>query len=159
MRVLLIVLLVTIVGVFSVLLVGRDDPHATRKVLWQQAEQSIKENPVFADGPSGFQAAVTRRVKDDNYLMQYVAPFAPNPHNIFLVLWVEWGVLTLAAFLFLLAVFARSLRSSYFPAAAAAAMTAIIVHGLVDTPILKNDLALLFATILLLGMIREKGRV
>lgn len=150
--------LILIVSTFSVLMVGRDDPHATRKILWEQAAQSIKENPLFADGPAGFQAAVMRRVKDDNYLLQYVAPFAPNPHNIFLVLWVEWGVFTLAAFLLLLGVFLRSLRGSAFPAAAAAAMTAILVHGLVDTPILKNDLALIFATALLLGAIRSERR-
>jgi O-antigen ligase len=75
------------------------------------------------------------------------------PHNIVLNMWTETGFLGLAAFLWLLA---QAFRVSWrgWTAGPVAwrgiqlgivlAMLAIVVHGLVDVPYFKNDLALEF---------------
>ena len=79
------------------------------------------------------------------------------PHNIVLNMWTETGLLGLAAFFWLLV---QTFRVSWTgwtsgpPAWRAIqlgivlAMVAIIVHGLVDVPYFKNDLALEFWTLL-----------
>lgn len=84
------------------------------------------------------------------------------PHNVFLNFWAELGLPGLATFLALVGWFAwgtrLALRGASRPlvAAAAAAMAALLVHGLVDVPYFKNDLAVLFWLILLVPFLARR---
>jgi putative inorganic carbon (HCO3(-)) transporter len=81
------------------------------------------------------------------------------PHNVFLNFWVELGIAGLILFLVIIAAFWRSvaaaLRTPYRAIAvgAAGAMVTLLVHGLVDVPYFKNDLAVLFWLIVLIPML------
>jgi len=83
------------------------------------------------------------------------------PHNIFLNFWTELGLAGMLLFVWLVIKFfvisAQTLNSTNHDArrwlsiALIGAMTLIIIHGLVDAPYFKNDLAIIFW--LLLGMV------
>lgn len=145
-----------ILGVFA--LIERNDRHSTRSALWGTAAEVIGERPLLGAGPEHFQDEVRRRMGGDEELRRFVIPRAPDAHNVFLVTWTEWGLLTLLGFLGLLGTAGRLLvgrRDTWVPPAAAMG-AAIVAHGLVDTPVLKNDLALVFMTVLLLTTLPKR---
>jgi len=82
------------------------------------------------------------------------------PHNIFLNFWSELGLAGLLLFLWLivktavilwrLARRASNQKEKYLAAGLGAALAAIVVHGLVDVPYFKNDLAAMFWIVLAL---------
>ena len=74
------------------------------------------------------------------------------PHTIVLNFWSELGLAGLALFIVIVWQFFRTLRKACyddpsrhaFTVALSAAMIVMLVHGLVDVPYFKNDLAMLF---------------
>jgi len=73
-----------------------------------------------------------------------------TPHNIILNFWLEIGLLGLVAFGMIFAKFFKQTKvkllqqKSWLTLGIAAAMITILVHGLIDVPYFKNDLAILF---------------
>lgn len=80
-----------------------------------------------------------------------------HPHNVFLAFWLNLGLLGFASFLWILQqCFKKAWRFlknvtglavmslEWFHALGLAMLVIILIHGLVDTPFFKNDLALLF---------------
>lgn len=124
-----------------------------RRMLIENAAEFIKAKPVFGIGPNQFQARLNERYYTDVFLARYYLPFAPNAHNLLLVLWSEWGLVTLAGFLGLVVTTGRRLVAHHGvrTAVPAAVLTAMLAHGLVDTPVLKNDLALIFMAMVALA--------
>jgi O-antigen ligase len=130
------------------------DPNNTlvsREHLWQATLRMLQDHPIFGTGLYGFRRSIQPYrggVYQENLIY---------PHNIVLNAWTETGLLGLAAFLWLLVqTFLVSWRGwTSGPVAWRAiqlgiflAMVAIVVHGLVDVPYFKNDLALEFWTLL-----------
>ncbi|MBI4262209.1 O-antigen ligase family protein [Candidatus Uhrbacteria bacterium] len=83
----------------------------------------------------------------------------PYPHNIMLNFWTELGLFGLLSFLWLIVAAYQcaikkikrlgfSVLNLGFPAVAS--LTTLLVHGLVDVPFFKNDLAILFWIIIAL---------
>lgn len=71
------------------------------------------------------------------------------PHNILLNFWSEIGLLGATAFLLLLFTLLQyswraANKQNIFAAALCAGLIAILIHGLIDVPYFKNDLAFLF---------------
>lgn len=129
------------------LLAFKDVSADVRLVLWQGTLRMIQAHPFFGAGLSGFPVLYplfkeARHVE----ILQY-------PHNIVLNFWVETGLLGLISFCVLVwQFFARIWRMSArdeFRAPLAAAMITLLVHGLVDVPYFKNDLAILWWIVVL----------
>lgn len=134
--------------------VNLSDPNNTfvsRVDLWQATLRMLRDHPILGTGVFGFARSIQPYrggVYEENLIY---------PHNIVLNMWTETGLLGLGSFLWLLV---QAFRVSWTgwtsgPAAWRAiqlgivlAMVAIIVHGLVDVPYFKNDLALEFWTFL-----------
>jgi O-antigen ligase len=130
------------------------DPNNTfvsRVNLWEATLRMLRDHPILGSGMFGFARGIQPYrggVYEENLIY---------PHNIVLNMWTETGLLGLASFLWL---FVQAFRVSWTgwtsgPMAWRAiqlgivlAMVAIIVHGLVDVPYFKNDLALEFWTFL-----------
>src|SRR3989338_6376497 len=83
------------------------------------------------------------------------------PHNIFLNFWLEIGLLGLIGFIWLTIRFfkegfKRMTTDKWLEIGIMSAMVVIIIHGLVDVPYFKNDLAMLFWIII--GLITVNGQ-
>lgn len=116
-----------------------------RLSLWDTGWKMVKDNPVLGQGLHGFNYGWEKFNTDPN-LAHY-----NFPHNIILNFWVDFGLLGMLAFV-LIAVSALWLgwrqRSSPYGLGLILVIVAIVIHGLIDIPYLKNDLALLFWIIL-----------
>ncbi len=122
---------------------------AVRVQIWRTALEVGRRHPVLGVGPNAFEKAYRQTVP-----RLYFPPLewlVAKPHNLYLNLWVETGLLSLIGTVGGLVVLLRALfRWRIFPVAAA--MVAILVHGLVDTPLFKNDLAVLAVALMALGL-------
>ncbi len=126
-----------------------------RAAIWREAVHFISKNPVFGIGPGErFQAEFTERVKGNENETLYVAPQAQSPHNLFLTTWTEWGLLSLLGLVSLLVLCGTA--AWRLPRAERAVvlslLAAILIHGLFDTSVLKNDLAIIFVLTLALSL-------
>lgn len=127
----------------------------TRVAVWKATVRMLTtgSHPIFGGGLDGFREVIVpyRTAGGFTESLQY-------PHNFFLNFWTETGLLGLAAIVWLILDVARrcyvALRARTplfaYHAAIAAAWVTILVHGQIDVPILKNDLA--WMTMALLGL-------
>lgn len=132
---------------------------AIRKVVWQETVALLKDQPLAGAGLAGYQMALEPY---HNPWHKEVSPYALEiflyPHNVVLNTWVEVGLGGLLAFVWLLVAFFREVwrrRETFFAPIAAAGMVALLVHGLVDVPYFKNDLAVLFWIIMALPLLES----
>lgn len=125
-----------------------------RTEIWRTAIEVGVRHPLTGIGPNTFEVEY-RKVAPELYhppLEWLVA----KPHNLYLNAWVETGVFGALGLLVLLIGFViRTMRDDGRDRAGAllagAAVLALGVHGFVDTPLFKNDLALLGAVLVVLG--------
>ncbi|MDP3986429.1 MAG: O-antigen ligase family protein [Candidatus Veblenbacteria bacterium] len=121
-----------------------------RLTLWRQALSFISEHPVFGLGLGQWQPAFIRAANTQGLLsirnpglaieLHYSSLY---PHNLWLTTWLATGALGLVAMLWLsLTVFgAARARQFILPAAILAVQ---VLHGALDTPVWRNDLAVLW---------------
>ncbi|MHB8507642.1 MAG: O-antigen ligase family protein [Candidatus Dormibacteria bacterium] len=126
-----------------------------RQDLYQATFQMMKsgKHPLFGTGLSGFKHDIAPFKDTSNYREDLI-----YPHNVFLDFYTETGLLGLVAFTWLAIDWARrtyrtlQLRTPlrpYYLGLAAASVT-ILVHGMLDVPFFKNDLA--FMTMAFVGL-------
>lgn len=128
---------------------------ASRVMIWRSSVKMLADSPIFGIGPGNFQ---------DVYLVyqQFFPPYlewaVPEPHNVFLAFWLHSGLIGLIAFLGLLWLWFYRLFHA-LPngarlelAALLAAMSSILVHGLIDTPYWRTNLSFLFWMIFFFGL-------
>ncbi len=118
---------------------------AARLSLWDTGTKMLKDSPpqslIFGKGINGFSDNWDKFNTDPN-LEHY-----NFPHNIFLNLWIDLGLLGLLGFIFvMISAIWRGVKNRKNPKALGLLLfvVAIIAHGLIDIPYLKNDLALMF---------------
>ena len=133
---------------------------SARPVIWREAAGLIAEHPLFPLGPGQFQPVFQQRVAGNQTETLYVVPQAQNAHDVWLVAWTEWGLLTVVSLLGLIATVILTIkrRLSYWMIVPSTMLAAILVHGLVDTSIFKNDLAILFWLTVALTVVLPKAR-
>jgi O-antigen ligase len=102
--------------------------------MWAETWNMLKDRPVLGAGLSGYPT-----VFKPYHLAGHIEIFQ-YPHNIFLNFWTELGLLGVVLFLMTVALAFRRARNP----AITASFIVILVHGLVDVPYFKNDLAFLF---------------
>lgn len=109
-----------------------------RLSLWNTGFEMIKDSPVLGKGVNGFKDNWEAYNKDAG-LEHY--NFA---HNIFINFWIDSGLLGLLSMLIIVAYgILRGLRVKK-AIALSIFFVAIVLHGLIDIPYFKNDLALIF---------------
>ncbi|KKP97331.1 MAG: hypothetical protein US25_C0019G0010 [Candidatus Moranbacteria bacterium GW2011_GWE1_36_7] len=120
----------------------------SRETIWKVSIQLIKNNPFIGIGPGNFQSSYLAMQK---YYPPYLEWAIPQPHNVFLAFWLQAGLLGLIGFLLLLYfIFTtlwqllRNKKSAALAAPLFGFFLYTILHGLIDTPFWKNDLAFLF---------------
>lgn len=117
---------------------------------WRETIALLQDNPIVGAGLAGFQTVVA-----PYHSTEFLEIFL-YPHNILLNFWVELGIFGLFVFLALLYISLKKYRellktTSEHKAdlliAGLGAIIILIVHGMVDVPFFKNDLAILFLII------------
>ena len=117
-----------------------DFSETVRLSQWKETVLLLKDHSIFGAGLGGYPIVMRQYHHDLQFeIFQY-------PHNIILNIWVELGILGLIA-VFLLAFqlirpfFSKPLSTSLnlFPFL----FLEIFIHGLVDVPYFKNDLAMM----------------
>ncbi len=134
--------------------------------IWRGTWRLIKDRLIFGAGLRGYQQLIFQ------YQEPYYSPQTgqlisvethPYPHNLFLAIWSELGIFGLIVFILIIFQFFKlgfkkatlkmQIRandtnivygSKFLVYSLALSMIAILIHGLVDTPYFKNDLAVLF---------------
>jgi len=113
-----------------------------RYEIWKTTIQKIiPVYPITGVGFGEFQTVFTQMTRTQVNYPEYIAPWALTPHNIILALWVDTGLVGVIGFLIVcVGVCRRIPRSSIW----FAVFVSILLFGVVDTPILKNDLGAFF---------------
>lgn len=126
-----------------------------RLALWGVAVDHLTSSPAnFALGAGLFGFPAIHEAARDPLVQEALL----YPHNIFLNFWMELGLLGLAGFTWLFVVFfKKNSRADWLQLGVGAAAIALLVHGLVDVPYFKNDLAVLAWLTLALGLIPNHG--
>lgn len=150
----------------------RDWSGIVRRHTWSETVTMLRDRPLLGAGLAGYPIvfAPYHTTRDAIEIFQY-------PHNIFLNFWSETGLLGLIAFAWLfIAVIARrerserrgdpgvesgllhSVRNDHISIAAKLALLTLLIHGLVDVPYFKNDLAILFWTFIIIPFLQRGHR-
>lgn len=122
----------------------QNDSGKVRLIMWRETWQMLRDRLFSGAGLAGYQETFTpyHRAK---YIEVYL-----YPHNLFLNFWSEIGLGGLIVFLLMIIKFFKdnlkkfSIQHSAFNILVSAVMITILVHGLVDVPYFKNDLAIFF---------------
>ncbi|MFA6304611.1 MAG: O-antigen ligase family protein [Patescibacteria group bacterium] len=130
-----------------------------RSQMWRETLSMLADRPLTGAGLSGYQTTVS-----PFHVNQHIEIYL-YPHNFFLNFWTETGLLGLVAITWLLIAFftlsAKKPDSLTF--IAISGMITLLIHGLVDVPYFKNDLAILFWIIVGIAIVlynqKDFGRV
>ncbi len=133
-------------------LLMRDWSGRVHQIGWKESLAMLKDHPLFGAGLDGFRTAVAPYHHAQGVeIFQY-------PHNLFLAVWSELGLLGLAGFALIFIWYFKNGLAKPAPSPyqgenekmrainiiLVASMIAVLVHGLVDVPYFKNDLAMMF---------------
>jgi len=114
---------------------------------WELGITKGVKNAILGVGLGNFQNAFDKLTKDRANFPEYITPMALTPHNIFLMFWLSTGILGLLSLLGLFALFIRQalkhLSAEYAPIILSV-FSSIIIYGLVEASIWKNDLSIIF---------------
>lgn len=122
--------------------------------MWAETVELLKTYPIKGAGLSSYSETIYPYRID-----KWVEVFH-HPHNLFLTMWVNLGLLGVVAFVWIIVSFFRiafikvekSFKNKFackwqinnFNIFIIASMLVILVMGLIDSPYIKNDLAILF---------------
>ncbi|MFH1533791.1 MAG: O-antigen ligase family protein [Nitrospirota bacterium] len=124
-----------------------------RGEIWTTAADLLKEpkNAIFGVGFGQFQNQYFENVAtvlDGQPLDFYVL----QPHNIFLLFILNYGILGLLFLGFLIFQTIKKIAKSEKPGFALFIILYFLIHGLIDTPFFKNDLLILLIIFLEMGL-------
>lgn len=140
-------------------LLFQDRSAQIRLFMWQDTKNFLKDHPFAGAGLASYEE---RMVPYHSKVNGESVEIFHHPHNIFLTMWVNTGIIGLLGFLLILIGFyitgmryilqyaqAEKLHKSktsttILPTFLISAMTVIVVMGFVDSPYIKNDLAIVF---------------
>ena len=129
----------------------KDKGSQNRLRLWEVTGEYLTRNPinfVFGTGIRRFHADIQKPVFEAKEMERII-----YPHNIFLNFWTETGLLGLVVITGILVwgfCSALSLRKKniFWGTTVLVSFLILLVHGFVDVPYFKNDLAFLFWSVL-----------
>jgi O-antigen ligase len=126
-----------------------DTSGLVRRSQWSETLKMLADRSIFGAGLNGYQAALAPYHTATEYeIFQY-------PHNIFLNVWSELGVIGLMGLIGLMAWTTYSAwthRKEPLMLVSFGALVTMSVHGLVDVPFFKNDLAVMTVFFLVMAV-------
>lgn len=123
---------------------------ASREMIWRSAAMILSDYPFFGIGQGNFQE---KYLEYQQFFPPYLEWSAPHPHNLFLALWLDAGIL---GFLGMILLFFATLKKAFSFAekqkseneavllACLGFGTFLFFSGMVDVPMYRNNLAFTF---------------
>lgn len=134
-----------------------DTSGLVRRSQWSETLTMLADHSIFGAGLNGYPTALAPYHTATEYeIFQY-------PHNIFLNVWSELGLIGLIGLIGLMVwatSFAWTNRKDPVVLASFGALLTMGIHGLVDVPFFKNDLAVVsvfFVVMMVAGAKQRKG--
>jgi O-antigen ligase len=127
---------------------NKSQSMANRATLWSYTQTFLTASPknfVFGTGIRQFFRKIQKPYYDVKKMERLI-----YPHNIFLNFWTEIGLIGMASFIAMCYVLCVTCYKIYkhsnkiLGASLLAALVVFLVHGLIDVPYFKNDLAVAF---------------
>jgi len=132
----------------------QDSSGLVRRAQWSETLHLLADHPYLGVGLNGYPTALVPYHDATTYeIFQY-------PHNVLLNVWSELGIFGFIGFIGLIGYcigFAWQHREDSWTLACFAALLTMLIHGLVDVPFMKNDLAIV-SVLFFVGMIRKKKK-
>ncbi len=129
-----------------------DSSGLVRRAQWSETLTMLADRPLLGAGLNGYPTALAPYHDATFYeIFQY-------PHNIFLNVWSEMGLIGLIGLIVCAILVTRTTwrrKDDALILAFAAALLVMLIHGLVDVPFFKNDLAIL-TVFCVMGMMVKK---
>lgn len=129
-----------------------NDTGVLRLCLWEGTSNILQDSPVVGSGLSGFSAAYQDSYTCDSEALRY-------PHNLYLNFWTETGLAGLVLMMMMITlvfILLAKAPDKILALGLGGAFYYLIVHGLVDVPYFKNDLAMQWWILLVVvSLIRE----
>ncbi len=120
----------------------QDRSGQLRLDMWAETTQYLSEHPITGAGLASYHRVIYP------YRIDKRIEVFHHPHNIFLTMWVNLGLVGLVGFVWIIIWFYRvafqQITKHSLTPYLIAAMTTFVVMGLVDSPYIKNDLAMMF---------------
>lgn len=134
----------------------QNDSGKVRIIMWRETWQMLRDRLFSGAGLAGYQETFAPYHKA-KYIEIYL-----YPHNLFFNFWSELGLGGLIVFLLIVIKFFKDgikklpTTNHDLPINLSAVMITIIIHGLVDVPYFKNDLAVFFWLLISLSLLELK---
>lgn len=124
----------------------------TRLEIWEVGGKLLLQNPLLGIGLGEYEAAYQSQAES---LLGH-APFEPvrlHSHNVYMETWLNTGLIGFVAFVWILIMAFHHIKKTipllqrderHIVLAVSMMLIYVMVHGLVDVPFWKNDLALVF---------------
>lgn len=130
---------------------------ASRGMIWQSASRMILDHPLLGIGPGNFQE---QYLAYQRYFPPYLEWSVPHPHNMFLDMWLEGGILGFIGFGIFFFHWLFSATRYFWQEKNESALASLpflfavyfFLIGLVDAPFLRNDLAYFFVIAFVLSL-------
>jgi len=124
----------------------QDRSGQIRLSMWSDTVNFLKDNPITGAGLASYPEKMVpyhTTANDEGIEIFH------HPHNIFLTMWVNLGLFGLVGFLliliwFLKIILLRNMLRNKLTIFLLSSMVVIVIMGLVDSPYIKNDLAIFF---------------
>ncbi|MDR3559466.1 MAG: O-antigen ligase family protein [Candidatus Pacebacteria bacterium] len=128
---------------------GSRSSIASREMIWRAAGKILEDHWLIGIGPSNFQPFY---LESQKYFPPYLEWAVPHPQNVYLAFWLSGGILGLLGFFLVLYFYFKNIFQKIKNTSGDASIFILsfgivlyfLLHGLVDTTILKNDLAVVF---------------
>jgi O-antigen ligase len=138
--------------VLSLIGLRNPDHLDVRVPIWHKTWDLLVAHPVFGLGLRSFHDAFAAFTLHQINYDQFITPYAVHPHNIFLYTWFLFGLLGLLGLLFLLgkAFYVAYLSPGLASRLGACLLLALVIQGMVDNTLWKNDLIVWFVVAFIL---------
>ena len=132
---------------------------SSNNIRWEIWRVAIKEilpsHWLFGVGLGNFQNHFTALTQGRVNFPEYISPRALTPHNLYLHIWFSGGIIMLIGFLGLIwQIFKNPSNNSDW--LEKSVIVSILIYGLIDTPIFKNDLAVIWWVVMAIYLIKNK---
>lgn len=125
----------------------RGESNESRLQIYEYSVSMLKNNSVFGIGLGEFQTKITAMSSNDAKFQDETLSYALHPHNLYLAIWLNLGLIGLVSFCGLLIYFVKKIKLigvNYITVCLVSSLVAVLIHGLFDTTYFKNDLSALF---------------